>query len=180
MHELRSFAVATLTMLMAAGAAPVAAKPKAGRSAEQAVSVAGERAHAADRAAILALRAASNRAIAAHDLASFIPAFAEDAAFIWSDGSSSTSRSGLEARFAKDFADPVFVTYIRTPARVAVSDRGVRAVEHGTWTAITRGAGGETRHGGDYSAHWFKTGEGWRIRGELYVKLRCTGLLCTP
>jgi uncharacterized protein (TIGR02246 family) len=137
-------------------------------------------AYAEDKAAILALRATSNRAIAAHDLAAFTPVFADDAVFVWSNGTSAVGKAGLKAWFAKDFADPAFVTYIRTPETVAISDQGVRAVEHGTWTAIKREPRGETRYGGDYAAHWFKTAEGWRVRGELYVKLRCAGPLCTP
>ena len=133
-----------------------------------------------DRATILALRAESNAAIAAHDLARFTPMFAEDAVFVWSNGTSAIGRAGLARFFTEDFANPAFVTYVRTPETVAVSDQGVRAVEHGTWTAIKREPRGETRYGGDYAAHWFKTAEGWRVRGELYVKLRCTGPLCAP
>lgn len=137
-------------------------------------------AFAGDRTTILALRAESNRAIAAHDLARFTPMFADDAVFVWSNGTSAVGRPALSAFFARDFADPAFVAYVRTPETVAVSDQGVRAVEHGTWTAIKREPRGETRYGGDYAAHWFKTAEGWRVRGELYVKLRCTGPLCAP
>ena len=133
-----------------------------------------------DRGAIMALRAESNRAIAAHDLAKFTPIFADDAVFVWSNGTSAIGKAGLAEFIARDFADPAFVTYIRTPVTVAVSEQGVRAVEHGTWTAIKREPRGETRYGGDYAAHWFKTAQGWRVRGELYVKLSCTGPLCTP
>jgi uncharacterized protein (TIGR02246 family) len=129
---------------------------------------------------IKALRAASNRAIAAHDMDAFLPIFADDAAFVFSNGSSAKSRSELQAAFAKDFADPAFVTYVRSPDSVSISDAGVRAVEHGTWTAIKREPRGETRYGGDYVAHWFESPQGWQIRGELYVKLRCAGPLCSP
>ena len=133
-----------------------------------------------DLAAIRSLRAANNAAIAAHDLKGFTPMFAEDAVFVWSNGSSAVGRSGLEARFSGDFADPAFVTYIRTPGAVALSDTGQRAVEHGTWVAIKREPRGETRYGGDYAAHWARTPQGWRVRGELYVKLYCSGPLCIP
>lgn len=137
-------------------------------------------AQAADEAAIRATRAASNRAIAAHDLAAFTPAFADDAVFVWSNGTSAIGKAGLETFFARDFADPAFDRYVRTPERVAVAVNGVRAVEHGTWTALKRNADGTTRYGGDYTAHWMRTPQGWRIKGELYVKLRCEGSLCTP
>ena len=137
-------------------------------------------AYAEDQAAIRALRAASNRAIAAHDMAAFTPVFAEDAVFVWSNGTSAVGRAGLAQFFARDFADPAFVTYVRTPRQVAVSAQGARAVEHGTWTAIKREPRGETRYGGDYAAHWARTAQGWQVRGELYVKLHCIGPLCTP
>ncbi len=137
-------------------------------------------AYAADKAAIKALRLQSNRAIAAHDLAAFTPMFSDDAVFVWSNGTSAIGKAGLSKFFAHDFADPAFVTYVRTPETLAVSDRGVRAVEHGAWTAIKREPRGETRYGGDYAAHWFKTPEGWRVRGELYVKLHCDGPICAP
>jgi len=137
-------------------------------------------AHGADVARIRDLRAASNRAIAAHDMAAFLPCFAEDAVFVWGNGLSAVGRSALQSFFAHDFADPAFVEYVRAPERVSVSEAGVRAVEHGTWTALKREARGETRYGGDYMAHWFKSPEGWQIRGEVYVKLRCSGPLCIP
>ena len=131
---------------------------------------------AAVRAAIRALREVSNRAIAAHDLVRFTPIFADDAVFVWSNGTSAVGKAALSRSFAEDFADPLFIAYIRTPRQIAISDRGVRAVEHGTWKALKRG----TVYGGDYAAHWFKTDRGWRVHGELYVKLHCKGPLCLP
>ena len=65
---------------------------------------------------------------------------------------------------------------MRTPDQVSVSDRRVRASERGTWIALKQG----TRYGGDYLAHWMKVADRWRVVGELYVKLYCSGPLCTP
>jgi ketosteroid isomerase-like protein len=129
-----------------------------------------------DIAAIRHLRAANNRAIAAHDLAAFLPMYADDAVFTWSNGTSAVGKAELKEFFASDFADPNFTAYVRTPASISISERGNRASERGSWTAIKRG----TRYGGDYAAHWMRTPEGWRVRGELYVKLHCSGPLCTP
>lgn len=134
-----------------------------------------------DEGVIRALRADSNRAIAAHDPERLAPMFADDAVFVWSNGSSSVGKASMLDFFRRDFATPSFVTYVRTPGRVSVSDRGARAAEHGAWTAIRRDAAGETRYGGDYLAQWAKTADGWRVRGETYVKLYCVGGdLCTP
>jgi ketosteroid isomerase-like protein len=129
-----------------------------------------------DLAAIRALRSANNRAIAAHDLAAFLPMFADDAVFTWSNGSSAVGKAALRGFFASDFADPNFTSYVRTPCSISVSDGGARAIERGSWTALKRG----TRYGGDYAAHWMRMPEGWRVRGELYVKLYGSGPLYAP
>lgn len=129
-----------------------------------------------DIGAIKAARAANNLAIAEHDLKSFLVTFADDAVFTWSNGTHAIGRIQLASRFDEDFRDPNFNRYVRTPASISVSDRGVRAIERGGWTALKKG----TRYGGDYVAHWIKTPEGWRVIGELYVKLYCSGSLCTP
>ncbi len=143
---------------------------------------AGPPALAAQSSAISDIKSArdlNNRAIAAHDLNGFLPLFADDAGFVVSNGAS-VSKPQLTELFAKDFADPAFVTYVRAPGRVSISDTGLRAVEHGTWTALKREPRGETRYGGDYMAQWSHGLEGWRVRGEIYVKLHCAGPLCTP
>jgi ketosteroid isomerase-like protein len=127
-------------------------------------------------AQIRSARAANNTAIAAHDIDAFLPMYADDAVFTWSNGTSAVGRIQLRIFFLQDFFDPNFTAYVRTPSSISVSDRGIRAVEHGTWTALKRG----TRYGGDYMAHWMKTADGWRVRGEVYVKLYCSGPLCTP
>jgi hypothetical protein len=75
-----------------------------------------------DISAIRALRDANNRAITAHDLAAFLPMFADDAVFTWSNGSSAVGKAALKGFFASDFADPNFTTYVRTPASISVSD----------------------------------------------------------
>ena len=140
------------------------------------IARAGQAQAAADESVIRALRADNNRAIAAHDLARFTAMFDDDAVFVWSGGGSAVGKAALARDFAEDFAEPGFITYIRSPQRLAVSANRLRAVEHGTWTALKR----QTRYGGDYTAHWARTSGEWRVRGELYVKLYCNGPLCTP
>ena len=134
----------------------------------------------ADQMAIRKLRADNNQAIADHDIKKFSPLFAEDAGFIFSDGRTAAGRAGITAALTADFANPAFVTYVRSPTTITISENGARAVEHGVWTALKREDRGETRYGGDYAAHWARTPGGWMVRGELFVKLRCTGPLCTP
>ncbi|MEO7239852.1 MAG: nuclear transport factor 2 family protein, partial [Sphingomicrobium sp.] len=119
---------------------------------------------------------ASNRAIAAHDVAALAQFFANDALFVWSDGSTAVGKAAMKRAFAKDFANPATIAYVRSPGRVTVSASGTRAFEQGSWTGLKKCM----RYGGDYSAQWAKSGTGWHIRGELYVKLHCTGMQCTP
>ncbi len=109
-------------------------------------------------------------------MAAFLPTFADDAVFTWSNGSHAIGKAQLAGFFARDFADPRFDRYVRAPGSISVSDRGVRAIERGSWTALKTG----TRYGGDYVAHWMKSPAGWQVVGELYVKLYCGGALCTP
>ncbi len=135
---------------------------------------------AADVHEIRDLRAASNQGIAAHSAAEAVAPFAEDAVFVFGGGGSAVGRKAMAAAFASDFADPAFVTYVRAPTRIRISDTGARAVEHGTWTGLWRQAAGETRYRGDYTANWAHTPSGWRVRGELYVTLQCEGPRCKP
>ncbi len=140
----------------------------------------GAAAVASDVRAIRDLRAASNQGIAAHSVAQAVAPFAEDAVFVFGGGGSAVGRKAMAAAFASDFADPAFLTYVRAPARISLSDTGARAVEQGTWTGLWREAAGETRYSGDYTANWAHTPNGWRVRGELYVTLRCEGPRCGP
>jgi uncharacterized protein (TIGR02246 family) len=159
-------ALAALSFLVVATAGAAAQTPDAATSFDQ--------------RAILRLRAENNQAIADHDIKKFSPMFAEDSGFIFSDGRTAVGRAGITAALTADFANPAFVTYVRSPTTITISENGARAVEHGVWTALKREERGETRYGGDYAAHWARTPDGWTVRGELFVKLRCTGPLCTP
>src|SRR5205823_186406 len=97
----------------------------------------------ADIAKIKTARAANNKAIAAHDIASFLIMFTDDAAFTWSNGTHDVGRQALRIGFVQDFSDPNFDRYVRTPASISVSDRGSRAIEKGSWTALKK----QTRYG---------------------------------
>jgi ketosteroid isomerase-like protein len=132
----------------------------------------------ADDAAIRAVRAGTNAAIAAHDAARLAPAFMADVVIVAGGGDAVIGRPAMLARFAAAFADPDFVTYVRTPARIEIASYGVRAAEHGSWVGRWRGPRGETRMTGTYLAHWVRPGGHWRIRAETYVTLACEGPGC--
>lgn len=135
-----------------------------------------------DKSLITDLRRDNNAAIAAHDLDRIGSLYTDGAVFVWSDGTSAVGRKALLGTFGEDFADTRWTSIIftRTPATIRVSNSGNRAFESGTWTGDKRGPDGSLRYGGSYSAHWIKGPAGWRVCGELYVKLHCQGRACTP
>lgn len=91
---------------------------------------------------------------------------------------SSGAPSDLEAflaRIATTFADPGFVTYVRTPVTVTIAASGKRAAETGTWVGRWQKSDGEMRLSGVYQAMWLPTPGGWRLKNESFVSLACEG-----
>lgn len=121
--------------------------------------------------AIAARRKLTNRLIAAHDAARLKPFFHPEMTVIAGDGSRLLGAAAVLAAFAAQFADPAFVTYERIPDTITLDDAGARAAEAGRWTALWRGADGETRLAGTYLAAWRKVTGQWVIESELFVTL---------
>lgn len=131
-----------------------------------------------DEAAIRAVRAETNAAIAAHDVARLAASFTDDVVLVSGGGDAFAGRDGLVRAFTSAFAAPGFVDYVRTPLRIEIAGAGPRAAEHGRWLGRWRTSAGETRRSGIYLAQWLRAGGGWRIRAELYVTLACAGPGC--
>jgi hypothetical protein len=72
------------------------------------------------------------------------------------------------AAFDAQFADPDFVTYVRTTDGVEIDSLGERAAEHGSWTGTWRGG---TALSGTYLAVWKKVTGQWVLETELYVTI---------
>jgi ketosteroid isomerase-like protein len=117
--------------------------------------------------AIRARRRLTNKLIAAHEAARLKPFFAPDIRLIAGDGALILGADAVVEAFAGQFADPSFVTYLRTPDRVEPDAAGARAAEHGRWTADWKGS----EMSGSYLAVWRKTLGQWVIESELYVTL---------
>jgi ketosteroid isomerase-like protein len=117
--------------------------------------------------AIRARRRLTNKLIGAHEAGRLKPFFAPDIRLIAGDGALILGAEAVVEAFAGQFADPDFVTYLRTPETVEVDAAGERAAEHGRWTADWRGAA----MAGTYLAVWRKTLGQWVIESELYVTL---------
>jgi len=121
--------------------------------------------------AIRARRKLTNRLIAAHDAARLRPFLFAEATMITGDGSLIVGAGAIVEAFAGQFADPAFVHYVRTAGEVELDHAGARAAEQGRWTALWRGADGETTMAGTYLAVWRKVSGQWVIESELYVTL---------
>jgi ketosteroid isomerase-like protein len=126
-------------------------------------------------ARIRALRAESNAAIAAHDFEAMRRFFVDDYTILPGSSGASFDIEAFRRRIAPTFADPTFVTYVRTPTRIIVGGSGKRAAETGRWVGTWRTPQGEMRLSGIYQAMWVPTPAGWRLKNESFVSLRCVG-----
>jgi hypothetical protein len=117
--------------------------------------------------AIRARRRLTNKLIAAHEAAWLRPFFAPDVKLIAGDGALITGVDAVVDAFAGQFADPAFVTYVRTPDAVELDHASTRAAETGRWVAHWKGA----ELSGTYLAAWRKVTGQWVIESELYVTL---------
>lgn len=154
--------------------------PAPAAAAAAAAATPAEAAYAEDKRAILALRDANNRALAAHDLDAAMNIAADD--YVVTGGDSGIDRSTAENRkaWAAEFARPGYGRYVRTPVDLEVGERkGVlRASESGTWEGLDHMPAGESRPYGRYFVHWSKASGRWRVVSESYVTLGCRGPGC--
>lgn len=127
---------------------------------------------------INAARKAFNKAIAEHDLVAMKKFLAEDYVITISDGSIERSRDAHINSFAAHFKQYPDVKYTRNPTGIQTSEAYPLAIEHGTWVGTRTTAGGPLKNGGEYTAAWRRTENGWVIYSELFVALYCDGEGC--
>ncbi|QIP17961.1 nuclear transport factor 2 family protein [Spirosoma aureum] len=130
---------------------------------------------ATDISAIRALRAQSNRAIQARDLAAFGQTMLPDIEVTRGSGPHVSGRDSVLASVSVQFKDPDFLGYVRDSDSIQVSTATSLAAEHGHWTGRFQRPDGIQTLTGVYLAMWRKTDAGWKIRSELFVNLGCTG-----
>ena len=133
-----------------------------------------------DVALILALRSDSNAGLLAHDVDRVLSHTTDDFILVGGISGGHVGRSVVRDYFLKGFAEPGFVTYIRTPDKITVSESGDRASERGKWQGVWRSPKGGSLMSGDYSAHWVKRDGAWLTVAEVYVALHCNGPVCAP
>lgn len=128
-----------------------------------------------DITAIRALRGASNAAIARHDAEGIIAVMRDDVKVIVSDNIVTSDRDAVLARFRSTFADPNFITFVRTPRQVELNTDRTTASEAGQWTGRWHTDCGERSVSGRYLARWIRGKDGWQIASELFIPLHRKG-----
>lgn len=110
-----------------------------------------------DEETIRATRAASNKAIAAHNLDGLVISMAPDFTITLGRAVTITGRDAVQASWKELFA---------TNTQVTISKNDTLAWETGTWKAEHSYSAG-----GNYSAMWCKRNGVWLIRAELFVSM---------
>jgi hypothetical protein len=126
---------------------------------------------ARDEGSIRNLRAASNKAIAASDVAGFAVSLEPGFVVVTGNGSLLT-RDAYVSAFAKDFEDPHSVRFERIVDSIEISSSVPLAAEHGHWVGHV--PGGPALFRGTYLAMWRRSESGWKLRSELFVSLACS------
>ncbi|HWB27991.1 MAG TPA: nuclear transport factor 2 family protein [Chitinophagaceae bacterium] len=119
-----------------------------------------------DEAQIRAARAASNAAIAKHDVDGLAECLAPEFIMVTGNAQQFIGKDVVVARWKDFFAKNSTTFYIRTPAQVVISKNDTLAFETGTWKGINSYSAG-----GNYTAMWCKRNNVWMTRAELYISL---------
>lgn len=124
---------------------------------------------------ILAARARSNAAIAAHDLDAIVREWMPDVTVVSASGRAASGREACREFLARQFATRPDTVYVRTPRKVTVFAPWSVAAEEGDWLGSWTEPDGPLRIGGTYQAQWRLVDSLWLIQGELFAPLYCTG-----
>jgi ketosteroid isomerase-like protein len=122
---------------------------------------------------IARLRADFNTAIADQDFAAISRVLSEDALLI--PGDDAPLIQGREAQLEawnSIFSQCQDVGYLRSPARIEVSDDGHLAAEQGRWTGGWISDGMSIRYVGRYLAKWHLVDLEWKIAAETFVTIK--------
>ncbi len=120
-----------------------------------------------DVAVIKASRAASNAAIARHNIDGISKYWLSDFVQTIGRGTTLRGRDTIIAGWKALFKTNKTVVYVRTPITITIGDDGKMAWETGTWTAKN-----SYSKGGNYSAMWRKIDTTWKLQAELFVSLK--------
>jgi ketosteroid isomerase-like protein len=128
-----------------------------------------------DAQAIRSARAASNQAIAAHDLDGIVRHWLPTVAIVTSTSVQASGVADNRARMASQFGARPDTIYVRTPSAVDVFTAWDVASERGDWVGRWTEPDGPLEIGGTYQAQWRRVDGTWRIQAELFVPTYCRG-----
>ena len=122
--------------------------------------------HNDDIAAIKSNRAASNDAIARHDVDGIAKFWLDDFVQVIGRGVYQTGKDSIVASWKALFNSNSQIAYIRNPEEIIISDNDTLAWERGEWIGIH-----SYSKGGNYAAMWIKRTGNWMLKAELFVSL---------
>ena len=121
----------------------------------------------AQQAAIIrGQRAASNLAIAKHDVEGIAKYWLPDFVQVRGNATYIAGKDSIMASWQQLFKSNPEVSYIRNPAEIIISKNDTLAWEKGKWIGIKTYS-----KGGNYSAMWRKKNNAWKIQAEIFVAL---------
>ena len=112
-------------------------------------------------------RAASNTAIAKHDVNGIAKYWLDDFVQVIGRGIYQTGKDSIMASWKALFKSDSQIAYIRNPEEITISDNDTLAWERGEWIGIH-----SYSKGGNYAAMWIKRNQNWMLKAELFVSLK--------
>jgi len=146
------------------------------------LALGGGRASAQGSAAdkVRAMRAASNKAWADHDVDGYLATITKDFVVTTGSGLARTPDEAVTS-IRTIFADPNGQRCVRTAETIELSTAQPLAAEQGHWRCTSTRPDGTRVATGTYLAMWRLEAGGWRTRSELFVGLACSGSAdCKP
>jgi ketosteroid isomerase-like protein len=137
--------------------------------------VAGSAQQTSDEKAIRDSRAASNAAIAGHNVAGIARFWMQDIHITTSTSAQAAGIALNQDRMTQQFQRRPDTVYVRTPETIDVFAEWAVASERGEWVGRWTESDGKLEIGGTYLAQWRKIDGRWLIQSELYVPTRCKG-----
>src|SRR5215510_10646492 len=123
--------------------------------------------HNNDIATIKSNRAASNQAIAKHDVDGISKFWLDDFVQVIGRGTYDTGKENIAASWQTLFNSNPQVSYVRNAEEIIISDNDTLAWERGKWVGFHTYS-----KGGNYSAMWIKRNNNWMLKAELFVSLK--------
>jgi ketosteroid isomerase-like protein len=123
--------------------------------------------HNNDIAIIKSNRAASNNAIARHDVDGMSKYWLDDFVQVIGRGTYEMGKENISASWKALFKSNPQVVYVRIPEEINISDNDTMAWETGKWTGVHTYS-----KGGNYSAMWIRRNGSWMLKAELFVSLK--------